>query len=64
MQYDLLIRNAQFHRHQGLATCEIAFLGGRELSLKDWQKARLTTLSQARNIEQFHRSKFPLLLWA
>jgi len=26
------------------STCEIAFLGGRELSLKDWQKARLTTL--------------------
>src|SRR6266849_10759128 len=37
-------------------SCEIAFLGDRELSLKDWQKAGPTTLSQVCNIEQFHRS--------
>jgi hypothetical protein len=37
-------------------TCEIAFLGGWQLSLKDWQIARLAILRQARTIEPFHRS--------
>jgi len=45
-----------------ISTYEMAFLSGRKLSLKDWQKARLTTLMSSTQYQAISQvAKFSML---